>query len=149
MNPFLLSQTERQAKWKEVRTGLCGLSEPDQLKSVATFWAQAPLSNTSYDLHQPEGWPTPWEMLRANVWCRHSRAIGMEFTLRLGGWDASRLKLILANDLNISDTIFVLEIDRTTILNYDLGNTVTLPNRQWEIIAEWQFTGKFFTTVGE
>jgi hypothetical protein len=94
MNPFLLDPHERLRDWKAFRTGLSMLSEPDQLRAVAGYWALAPMKSLAYDVERPLDLPTPWEMIDLGDWCRNSVAYGMEFTLRLAGWDASRLKLV-------------------------------------------------------
>lgn len=147
MNPFLLPPVERQSAWKSCREGLRGRREDEQLAEVAAFWAQAPLSGHAHDVTDPTAWPTPWEMLHANVWCARSRAIGMEFTLRLDGWDPARLKLVLAHDHAVSDTVMVVEIDNEKLLNYDTRKTVILPERPWNVIGAWRFSGKIYESV--
>lgn len=148
MNPFLLSPNERVTAWKACRENLRGKSEADQLSDVVAFWSQAPLENNSYDLTDPNTWPSPWEMLHAGNWCRKSLAIGMEFTLRLGGWQPERMKLIMAHDQERSETVFVVEIDGEKLLNYDFQKVAILPVRHWYIIGEWKFSGKLFRSVG-
>lgn len=147
MNPFLLPPEERQSAWKSCRQGLRALSENEQLLAVTAFWVQAPLSAHAYDVTDPASWPSPWEMLHAGLWCARSRAIGMEFTLRLSGWDPARLKLVLAHDHAVSDTVMVVEIDNEKLLNYDLGKIITLPERPWNVIGSWRFSGKFYESV--
>lgn len=144
MNPFLLSPEERNHEWKACRERLKTMNEDEQLAEVSAFWAQVPLSKTSFDITDPTTWGTPWEMMHAGNWCALSRAIGMDFTLRLGGWNPDRLRLILANDHSNSETIMVVEIDNQIILNYDMRKPINMPTRPWTIIGTWKFTGKFY-----
>jgi hypothetical protein len=146
MNPFLLSPRDRLSDWKQFRSSLASMSEPDQLAAVARYWAQAPEMSYACDPEAPETWPTPWEMISDGGWCRHSRAIGMEFTLRLAGWHADRLRLALINDKDRSDVFFVLVVDEAYYLNYDHGEVVPVPETMRICISTTRFTGKHYTT---
>lgn len=142
MNPFLLSPTERLSDWKAVRSSLADMTDEQAIAAVAKYWAQAPVCRMAYDYDEMEKWPTAWEMISANEWCRDSIAYGMEFTLRLGGFSPERLRLILIRDYDISDQMIVLEIDRTIFLNYDVGEITPLPKTRWAAMAVWEFSGR-------
>jgi hypothetical protein len=116
MNPFLVSPRERLSLWKALRSSLATMPEEEQLDAVAKFWAQAPLHKFAYDVEKPETWPSPWEMINDGEWCARSVGIGIEFTLRLGGWNPERIRLHLIRDLDRSDMMSVVEIDRNTTL---------------------------------
>lgn len=142
MNPFLLSNHELLSEWKDFRKSLPSFSEAEQLEKVALFWAQAPLMKFAYDAERPDEWGTPWEQLDSNDWDRNSLAVGMEFTLRLSGWDASRLKLQYIRDPEISNIVMVLKIDDIMLLNYYERIISPLPNHDYGIIFSWQHDGK-------
>lgn len=149
MNPFLLDARERLADWKEFRKSLTGLPESEQLDCVAEYWAKAPLGKLAYDLDDPEGIPSPWEMVSAGDWCPNSIAIGMEFTLRLAGWDAERLLLAMIRDYDISEMKVVLIIDENRWLNYSYGLVSETPKTRFDIIGRWHFSGKFYAPIGD
>lgn len=144
MNPFLLTPRERLADWKKLRETLSTHPEREQLDMVAKYWAQAPVATFAYDADDPSSWPTAWEMISEGDWCRNSVAIGMEFTLRLSGWDAERLKLIHWHDFDLSDRILVLQVDAKYLLNFEYGEVVDVPNTRHDVISAWQFSKRGF-----
>lgn len=147
MNPFLLTANERLADWKALRKSLAGMDEQQQLATVAKYWAQAPLLTIAYDLEKPETWPTPWEMIHANQWCRSSVAIGMEATLRLAGFVPERLKLCLIIDRDIQEMLMILVVDDDWVLNYDWGVVQKYPSSKHSILRQWRFTGRVYAAV--
>jgi hypothetical protein len=124
-NPFLLSPDERLANWRDFRKSIIDFSDEEKFQAVVDYWSHAPLQNIAYDIEDIENFPTPWEMVHAGEWCRNSIAVGMEFTLRLAGIDASRLELRMIIDPTISDMMLTVFIDNKYILNYDWGNVYT------------------------
>src|SRR5438270_4117448 len=144
MNPFLASPRERLTLWKALRSSLANMPEAEQLAAVAKFWAQAPLHKFAYDVEKPETWPSPWEMISEGDWCSRSVGIGIEFTLRLGGWKPERLTLHLIRDLDRSDMMFVVEIDDNYYLNYDHGLVSPVPNTTRDFICSWKYCGKSY-----
>ena len=147
MNPFLLSHDERLSHWKKFRKSLTTMDEMAQLKAVAEYWAKAPLVSIAYDPSDATNWPTPWEMMSSNEWCRSSIAIGMENTLRLAGFSASRMKLKLIIDRDIQEMLLVLVIDDQWILNYDWGFIKPYPKTNHSVIRGWQFVGKKYSLL--
>ena len=147
MNPFLLPPAERLADWKRFRTSLVALDAEPQLAAVAAYWAQAPLLSIAYDLDRCHAWPTIWEMIHANAWCRNSVAIGMEATLRLAGLRAD-LILRLIHDRSIQAILLLLVIDDHWVLNYDWGSFRRYPETDHYTISEWRFTGRGYSTLG-
>jgi hypothetical protein len=148
MNPFFLAPPQLSAQWKKIRTELANLPEIDQLQSVVDFWSKAPQSTMAYDPEELHTYPTPWEMINANDWCRNSIAVGMEFTLRLGGWSANRLQIQMIRDYDISDQKLVLVVDGKYFLNYEYGSVVDIPlQNNRDILATWHFNGKHYERV--
>lgn len=149
MNPFLLDARQRLADWKEFRKALTVLPEAEQLEAVAHYWAKAPLGKLAYDLDDPEGIPSAWEMVSAGEWCANSIAIGMEFTLRLAGWAPERLLLAMIRDYDISEMKVVLIIDGNRWLNYSYDQVSDTPTTRHDVIGHWRFSGKLYAqTLG-
>jgi len=148
MNPFLMSRRQLLADWKKFRNDLTALTEPEQLASVANYWAKAPVKTMAYDPEALDTYPTPWEMMDENDWCRNSVAVGMDFTLRLAGWSPDRLRIKMMRDYDISDQKLVVEIDGQTLLNYDYGCAVAIPKTRFDILQTWRFSGKHYEKVG-
>jgi hypothetical protein len=146
MNPFLMDPQSRLGDWKEFRKSLAALPEDAQLVAVATYWAKAPLGKLAYDLDHPETIPSPWEMISAGDWCENSLAIGMEFTLRLAGWNADRLQLAMIRDYDISEMKVILIIDGRLALNYSYEEVCDYPTSRHDILGRWRFTGKFYVS---
>ncbi len=147
MNPFFLSPEERLADWKALRTSLANLPEDLQLSTVATYWSRAPLLTMAHDCERPQDLPTPWEMISEGNWCRQSVAIGMEFTLRLAGWSADRLRLQMIRDYDESEVFLLLIIDGEKVLNYNHGTVTEYPTSRHDITGRWAFSGKFYRSV--
>ena len=138
----MMAPDARLAHWKNFRNSLSGMAEIDQLAAVAEYWKWPPLKSVSCDPEALDLLPTPWEMMSANDWCRNSVAIGMDFTLRLSGWDSSRLLIKMMRDYDISEQKLVLEIDGKKLLNYDYGMVTDIPNTRFDFIETWKFVGK-------
>lgn len=147
MNPFLLPPQERLADWKLFRESLKSLPEENQLTAVALYWGQAPLMKLAYDIERAETLPSPWEMINEGSWCRNSVAVGMEFTLRLAGWDPRRLELRLIRDWDISEVILLLIIDGKEVLNYTYSTVTEYPKSRHDVTGSWSFSGKFYTRI--
>lgn len=147
MNPFLLSPQERLTDWKSFRKTLLELPEQEQLSAVATYWSQAPLATIAHDVERPDTWPTPWEMISEGEWCRNSVAIGAEFTLRLAGWDSSRLTLAMIRDWDVSEMVFVVIIDESKLINYTYGSVSEYPKTRHDLVSKYRFSGRLYTAI--
>lgn len=148
MNPFLLPPDERMAHWKDFRKSLMiNTDVTGALKAVAEYWAKAPLVLIAYDTNDALNWPSPWEMIQANEWCRSSVAIGMESTLRLAGLPADRMKLKLILDRDIQELLLVLIVDEAWVLNYDWGFVQPCPTTDHRILKEWQYVGRSYSLL--
>jgi hypothetical protein len=139
INPFLLSVKDRLNHWKAFRKTLADNAEQEQLEKVAEYWSHTPIQSIAYNMDEPDTWPTAWEMMSLNDWCRNSVAIGIEFTLRLTGWNPDRLKLKLILDRQSSVMVMTVVVDDKWILNYDWGIVtsykpfgVCLKSYQWD-----------------
>ena len=143
-NPFVIntSSESRLSHWKTIRKTIADLPERDALRVVAEYWSYAPLVQHSYDPENPSEWPTPWEMVSRGKMCRDFVALAMEQTLRLAGWDYSRMKLVYLRDYDISEELMLLNIDGMFALNYKVGEVIEYPRTEQIITHVWQFNGK-------
>jgi len=142
MNPFLQPPDVCLTEWSAFRKGLKDRSEQEQLDSVAAYFAKTPLVKIAYDPDDPTAWPTPWEMIHRNEWDRDSIAVIMDATLRLIGWDTSRLCIMRVDDR--SDLRSVVGVDQKVVLNYDWGSVTPLPPKGWHVRQRWRFTGRLY-----
>ncbi len=149
MNHFLLPFEERLVHWKEFRKLLATMDDISKFNAVAEYWSKAPLLSLAYDPADSTNWPTPWEMIYRNEWCRSSVAIGMENTLRLSGFSADRMKLELIIDRDIQEMLLVLVIDDSWILNYDWGIVRPYPKTNHTIIRKWTFVNKNYSILND
>ncbi|RYF11004.1 MAG: hypothetical protein EOO77_20350 [Oxalobacteraceae bacterium] len=147
MNPFLLGPRDRLTDWKLLRESLKGLSEREQLAKVAHHWSKAPLARFAYDPENAKSWPTIWEMISENDWCRNSVAIGMEQTLRLSGWNPNRIKLAYVKDHDLSDMMLVVQVDDRLWLNYEHDVVRAIPDTRRETLVCWQYKNKTYQSV--
>lgn len=144
MNPFLMSTQERLSQWKLVRTEIKSKPDLEQLQTIADFWAKAPLSTMAYDPEALDTYPTPWDMINENDWCQNSVAVGMDFTLRLSGWSADRLQILMLRDYDRSIQKLVVLVDGKYLLNYEYGSVSELPTTNYDVLDRWVFSGKHY-----
>lgn len=146
INPFLLTSADLAAEWKDLRRALPKLELDAQLTHVAAFFALAPLLVRSpYDRSRLDAWPSPWEMMTNNKWCADSVAVGMDFTLRLGGVDPTRLTIQHIADPRDREQKLVLQIDDTYLLNYDHASVIKQTVEPNYILKYWKYNGKLYS----
>jgi hypothetical protein len=129
MNPFLLDETTRFLAWRDLRKSISTQTDEEKLLSVASWWANAPLCNYVIDAFDCSKWPTPWELLKDNVFCSTSIAYMMSQTLVLSGFDSNRIKIAFIRSNN--DELMAVIVDDSYILNYSLREVY-----DWNAICE-------------
>lgn len=144
-----MSPDEQLSEWKLLREEIKTLDDATALQRVADYWSRAPLDKMAYDPEDQNEWPSPWEMIMAHSWCPYSVAIGMEFTLRLGGWNPDRMKLKLIRDYDICDQRMVLVVDDKLVLNYIVGDVEEYPQTKHDVLMSYQHDGKRYLTVAK
>lgn len=147
MNPFFLRPDEQIAEWKLLREEIKLLDDDAAFQRVAEYWGDAPLLKMAYDPEDCTEWPSPWEMVAAGDWCPFSVAIGMEFTLRLAGWDPERMELVTIRDYNISEQKMILKIDGRIALNYSVGTVEAFPESNFDVLAAFKNDGKRYSSI--
>jgi hypothetical protein len=149
MNVFFLPPDEQVARWKALREEIAAMPETDALQRVADYWAKAPLMKMAYDPEDCSEWPSPWEMIHNGDYCPYSVAIIMEATLRLAGWEPSRMRLATIRDYDISDQMMILIIDGKVVLNYSVGMVQEYPTTRHDVLASFQNDGKRYLGVAK
>lgn len=123
MQPYLLPPEGRLRHWKDFRLSLDeNMTDEEHLDSTMKYWNQYPVVNRYIDPYEPETWPTPWELIYENDFCRSTLAYMMEQTLLLskdGRWLEDRLQLKYINDEELGMEFIILVIDNKHVINYD------------------------------
>jgi hypothetical protein len=146
MNPFMLMPSERLDEWTSIRDGLPSLVESEQLEQVCRWWGMTPLSKRTVDPFDPKAWPTVWEMLHDGNLCQNAVAISMESTLRLSGWDPSRMVIQMVYSNEENNEFFVVKIDDKYLLNYTYATPALLSDVEddIEVRYEIQYQGRSY-----
>jgi hypothetical protein len=144
VNPFLTPVRDLLSQWKLIRTDIKDKPEPDQLQIVVDFWSKAPVLSMAYDPEALDTYPAPWEMMTENNWCQNSVAVGMDFTLRLGGWNPNRLQIQMIRDYEASIQKLVVVVDGKYLLNYEYGCVTLLDGIKYDVLEKWSFTGRHY-----
>ena len=130
MQPYLLPPEGRLRHWKEFRLSLVEeMTDEEQLLNTMKYWNQYPLVNRYIDPYEPETWPTPWEFVYENDFCRSSLAYLMEHTLLLGAdgrWTKNRLQLKYIDDSEMGMEFIILVVDNKYVINYDQDQIINL-----------------------
>lgn len=120
----MMSPAERLEAWGSFRDSLSSLSEQEQIDQVAKFWAQCPFSKWVIHPEDSKNWPTVWELLHDGNYCKNAIALGIESTLRLGGMNPERLKLVMIRHLEDQEEFFTVTVDDVHVLNCSYGESV-------------------------
>jgi hypothetical protein len=149
MNVFMMSPAERLAAWGSFRDALPTQSENEQLGNVAKFWAQCPFKKWVIHPEDSQGWPTIWELLHDGDYCRNAIALGIEATLRLSGFDANRLKVVMVRHLEDQEEFFVVIIDDAHVLNYSYAETVSVEDlvNVVDTLYAYRFKGRSYQRI--
>jgi len=78
---FDKSYEEQLVLWSEFRERL--EDSPTPLEDIVDFYNSAPSSSLSTDPWDQSMWPTPWELLKDNMYCPFTRVLGYCFSLQL------------------------------------------------------------------
>ena len=72
---------ERLLLWRDFRESL-EISQ-DPLQDVVDYYSLAPIVNIQTDPYTQSLWPTPWEILRDNLYCDFVKILAISYTLQL------------------------------------------------------------------
>ena len=124
MNYFLSDFFTRLRVWHELKNKLQGSDLEQICVEVDQFWQQCPLISHYLHPSDVDTWPTPWELLKDNVYCNYARALGMTYTLLLLG--VKNIDFIEATDYNSNSVVLVSVCTDNTkyVMNYWPGSVL-------------------------
>lgn len=146
MKPYLLPPTERVRHWRELRFSLTkDQTDEEQLLAVATYWQQFPVSMFYLDVDRPKYWPSVWQVLFDNDYCRSTLAYLMEQTLLMSDdrWNRTRLRLMLIDDrvnleifmILVADNKYVANYSQDSIINFDFIAKNCIIQNEYKVIT--------------
>lgn len=118
------SVEDRLREWRGFRTGLGYVEGDDRIRLVVNYFAQAPYGSRTLDYYSPTTWPSPWEILHNESYCKSSLSLLMYYTLNMSEEFSDPLELWLIDDGE--DRYLVPVISNQNILNYELGQISTV-----------------------
>lgn len=127
--------TEKILAWRELRQNAVDMTVDSLVEAVNTWWTFSPWVRKTIDPFKPETWPTPWDMISRGEFCRSAIALGQAYTL----WMTSphiNVELLLVNNFNEKDIHLVVVIDQKTVLNYILGQVMSIEECDFEILSK-------------
>ena len=116
VNVFLLDYYTRLREWFKLKESLVDQDTSTICVEVDRFWQRVPI--TTHYLHPADtpDWPTPWELISDNTYCRYARGLGMVYTLMLLG--VKNIDFVDAIDDNSENVCLVLVDNAKYILNW-------------------------------
>lgn len=122
---FDQSFEDRLAAWKNFRDNIDESDDP--LQSVIDFFSDAPLVNIAADPYDQSSWPTPWELIQENIYCKFVKTLAICYTLQLTKlFFDSEFVIKILKDKERKTTEYVLIIDNHAIIGLeDYHNTYT------------------------
>ncbi len=116
MNIFLSTYESRLQSWHDLRNRVINLDLEQQCVEIDDWWQQAPFVNHYLHSDFITQWPSPWDLLYVNTYCKYARGLGMIYTLLLLG--INDLAFVEATDDNNNEVILVLVGSAKYVLNY-------------------------------
>lgn len=96
--------------WINLRTEIEELEDP--LNRVAEFFLSLPQVKVYTDPYDPSTWPTPWELITENQYCRFNLILGICYTLQLTErFEQSSPLIQIAVDTKTKTVYYLLLID--------------------------------------
>jgi len=119
--------------WRELRQELLNKKLEEVIDYVNDWWTFSPWVKKTLDPYKPETWPNPWDMLNRGEFCRSAIALGQAYTLWLSVPNANT-ELWLVNNFSEKDIHLVVVIDEKYVLNYTLGQVLTVEECDFEVL---------------
>jgi len=93
---------ERLAIWRGFRDSIQQLDLESALLAINDWWWSLPMVDHSLSWHDPEQWPTPWDLIGYHGFCGLARALGMSYTvMMLQRPDINDITIIMTHDDNL------------------------------------------------
>jgi len=112
-----LSSEQKYLNWKLLRDKI---KEPilveEKLDIIADFFFSVPIGKRCIDFYSPKDWPTPWEILHNNSYCKNTISVLIYYTVKFIEEDVN---LMVIDDGD--DRYLVVRVKGDLILNYELG----------------------------
>lgn len=128
--------TEKILAWRKFRQQSVDKTVKELVSLVNTWWTFSPWVNKSIDPYTPSSWPTPWQLLEKGEFCRSAIALGQAYTMWLIAPD-NEIELWLVNNFSEQEVHLVVVINSNTVLNYTLGQVVSLEECDFEILEKF------------
>lgn len=128
------STSEKILSWRELRQKSAEAGVEQAIAMVNDWWTYAPWVKKTIDPFKPDTWPTPWDMINKGSFCRSAIALGQAYTL----WNIFpnlECELWLINNKSEQDIHLVTVIDKTSVLNYNMGHIESVESMDYELLA--------------
>lgn len=126
--------TEKILAWRALRQEAANTSLLETINMVNAWWTYTPWVRKTIDPYKAESWPGPWDMINRGQFCRSAIALGQAYTLWLCRPDI-QTELRLVNNFSEKDIHLVVVIDEKFVLNYTLGQVLTLEECDFESLS--------------
>lgn len=140
MNPFLGDASSRFLEWRKLRDDIATLDLQEQLKQIAKWWGQCPVTNWVIDYESSKNWPKAWELMQDNHYCNTAIAYLMSMTLILLQDDIPNYTIELVYINTEEDQWMCLLIDGKWLLNYSHGEIYPYPHDNSEFTVKYRYT---------
>lgn len=125
------SPEERLSNWREFRVTLEEITDDERITEVVNFFSSTPYGSRTLDFYTPGSWPTPWEILHYETYCKNSISLLMYYSLSMIRDFSKDLELWIIDTSD--DRYLVPVIDNQFILNYELGQISTVQDLKTRI----------------
>jgi hypothetical protein len=108
---------QQLSAWYELRQQLEESDDP--LNDVVRFFSKFPQVKFYTDPYEPSTWPTPWELISENEYCRFNQILGICYTLQLTErFKNSQPKINVSID-TVNKTVYYLLFVEDKVYGYD------------------------------
>lgn len=129
---------ERLLVWRKFRDKLETSDNP--LQDVVDYYSMAPIVTIQTDPYTRSTWPTPWEILKENLYCDFVKILAICYTLQLcERFKGTRFEINIVRDNRKSITEYLLFVDDMCI-GYDRQNIVPVADLPSSYVLETSYT---------
>ena len=129
---------ERLVVWKSFRTALETSESP--VEDCINFYNSVPLVSIQADPYDQSTWPTPWELIKENIYCPFVKVLAICYTLQLTErFSQSQFEIHITQDTEKSETKYLLYVDGLCI-GYDHSKIIPVDILPKSVIIEKSYT---------
>ena len=103
--------------WYKLRQQLEKSDDP--FNEVVKFFSSLPQVKFYTDPYDPSTWPTPWELISENEYCKFNRILGICYTLQLTERFKNCQPKINVSIDNVNKTVYYLLFVEDKVYGYD------------------------------